>query len=190
MFGAETVWKGVVYSVLMMVGKLCTAVWLLPISAPRFGEKATQKSVKKEGVSAITSSSKGTNHDPPASTSALTKPHRRTSQAPKPATQISEHSPSNTAPPSPPRSLYPSAILSLAMASRGEVAFLIASVAESSGIFASTNLYLIVMWAAMINTIIGPLCVGLLVKRVKTLEKKRQQSGGNTNVLGSWGVGE
>jgi Kef-type K+ transport system membrane component KefB len=85
----------------------------------------------------------------------------------------------------PSRSLYPASILGLAMVARGEVAFLIASVAQSTGIFAGTSateqLYLVVMWAAMVCTIVGPLGVGVLVRRVKVLEK------GGVGVLGVWG---
>jgi Kef-type K+ transport system membrane component KefB len=91
----------------------------------------------------------------------------------------------------PPRSLYPSAILGLAMVARGEVGFLIASVAQAEGVFdGAPQLYLIVMWAAMVCTIAGPLCVGSLVRRVKVLERKRSEagSGGGEGVLGAWGV--
>jgi fructose-1,6-bisphosphatase/inositol monophosphatase family enzyme len=63
----------------------------------------------------------------------------------------------------------------LALVARGEVALLIASVAQSTGIFAGTpvakELYLIVMCAARVCTIIGPLGVGLLIRRVKVLRK-------------------
>lgn len=94
-----------------------------------------------------------------------------------------------------PRSLYPASILGLAMVARGEIGYLIASLAETDGIFSSSKqqnsgsseLYLVVVWAITLCTIIGPVCVGTLVKRVKTLQAQRVNSGGE-DPLGSWGV--
>lgn len=110
--------------------------------------------------------------------------------------------------PRPPISVYPSLILGLAMVSRGEIAFLIASIASANGIFqnptvtrdletrATTNgeeaegdIFLIVIWAAMLCTILGPLGVGLLVRRVKRLEGLREGVGSRgQGVLGEWSV--
>lgn len=95
-----------------------------------------------------------------------------------------------------PRSLYPPVIVGLAMIARGEIGFLIASVAEAHGIFSphpahssgpsigSSELYLIVVWAAVLCTMLGPVAMGLCVRRVKALEK----GGFGTGVLGAWGV--
>lgn len=84
------------------------------------------------------------------------------------------------------------------MCSRGEIGFLISGVAESKGIFASTSdvstdssdIFLVVTWAIVLCTIIGPLGVGLSVRRVKTLEerKNRAHQGSGRDVLGVWGV--
>ncbi|KAK6510568.1 hypothetical protein TWF506_009673 [Arthrobotrys conoides] len=110
--------------------------------------------------------------------------------------------------PRPPISVYPSLILGLAMISRGEIAFLIASIASANGIFqtptstrdletraATTgeevdgDIFLIVIWAAMLCTILGPLGVGLLVRRVKRLEGVREGTGSSGHgVLGVWSV--
>ncbi|KAK6353964.1 hypothetical protein TWF730_008384 [Orbilia blumenaviensis] len=110
--------------------------------------------------------------------------------------------------PSPPTSIYPSLILGLAMVSRGEIAFLIASIASANGIFqnptatrdlenratradeeAEGDIFLIVIWAAMLCTILGPLGVGLLVRRVKRLEGLRKGAGNHgQGVLGEWSV--
>lgn len=95
-----------------------------------------------------------------------------------------------------PRSLYPPAIVGLAMIAREEIGFLIASVAEAHGIFSphsahssgpsigSSELYLIVVWAAVLCTMLGPVAMGLCVRRVKALEK----GGAGTRVLGAWGI--
>lgn len=95
--------------------------------------------------------------------------------------------------PTPPRSLYPPAIMGMAMVARGEVAFLIASVADSQGIFGESEIYMIVMWAALLCTVIGPIAVGIMVTRVKALEKESAERrgaegrGGRDDVLGIWG---
>ena len=89
-------------------------------------------------------------------------------------------------------SLYPGAILGFAMVSRGEIGFLISSVADGNGIFSANGnneIFLIVTWSIVLCTIIGPLVVGLLVRRVKRLETaKEKQQGGGRDVLGAWGV--
>ncbi|RLM00180.1 hypothetical protein CFD26_107868 [Aspergillus turcosus] len=100
-----------------------------------------------------------------------------------------------------PRSLYPASILGLAMVARGEIGYLIASLAEADGIFSphsssspvtgsqevASEIYLVVIWAITLCTFIGPLCVGSLVKRVKTLQNLRTHTGGE-DPLGMWGV--
>jgi hypothetical protein len=95
--------------------------------------------------------------------------------------------------PSKPKSLYPASILSLAMVARGEIGYLIASLAESNGIFGETSdgssseTYLIVVWAISLCTLIGPISVGTLVKRVKALQMQRTNTGG-PDPLGVWGI--
>ena len=52
------------------------------------------------------------------------------------------------------------------------------------------GVYLVVVWAAVVCTVVGPLGVGLLVRRVKVLEKRRREGGGGgggKDVLGVWG---
>lgn len=98
-----------------------------------------------------------------------------------------------------PLSLYPAGIISCAMTARGEIGFLISSVAETKGVFrqgpadaaAVSDIFLIVTWAIVLCTILGPLGVGLLVRRVKRLETQSsaaQVEGHKRNALGVWGV--
>jgi hypothetical protein len=84
------------------------------------------------------------------------------------------------------------------MCAREEIGFLISGVAESNGIFSSpddastdsSDIFLVVTWAIVLCTIIGPLGVGLSVCRVKALQerKDKQQEGSRRDVLGVWGV--
>lgn len=86
-------------------------------------------------------------------------------------------------------------MLGSAMVARGEIGFLISSVAESNGVFGSSGasgsseLYLIVTWAILLCTLIGPMAVGLMAKRVKRLQViERSASSGKTDPLGIWGM--
>jgi len=103
-----------------------------------------------------------------------------------------------------PKSLYPAAMLGFAMVSRGEIGFLISSVAESAGIWRdntsrggsssdnrSSDMFIVVTWAMVICTFLGPVAVGLIVRRVKRLEKAKgggAAAAAGRSVLGSWGV--
>jgi hypothetical protein len=80
------------------------------------------------------------------------------------------------------------------MVARGEVGYLIASIAESQGIFSgsssegSSDIYLVVIWAISLCTLIGPVLVGTLVRRVKKLQQSRRDSGSGPDPLGVWGI--
>lgn len=85
------------------------------------------------------------------------------------------------------------------MVSRGEIDFLISSLAESRRIFGanagsdkggSSDIYLVVTRAITLCTVIGPISVGLLVRRVKRLQERREreQTHGTEDPLGIWGL--
>lgn len=83
------------------------------------------------------------------------------------------------------------------MTARGEIGFLISSIAESNGVYSSLQTkgkssenFLVVTWAIMLCTIMGPLAVGLLVRRVKQLQRGVEKQGRivRGDVLGVWGV--
>ncbi|KAL4736643.1 Sodium/hydrogen exchanger family-domain-containing protein [Aspergillus similis] len=111
-----------------------------------------------------------------------------------PQRETDQRAPSVSSLPPKPKSLYPASILSLAMVARGEIGYLIASLAESNGIFGknsqgSSETYLVVVWAISLCTLIGPISVGTLVKRVKTLQRQRENSNtGGADPLGVWGI--
>lgn len=108
-----------------------------------------------------------------------------------------------------PQSLYPAAMLGSAMVARGEIGFLISSLAESTGVFTSkdsssgqsssssatttysgsSEIFLVVTWAILLCTVIGPLSVGVMVKRVRRLQVAEREGGsGRVDPLGVWGV--
>ncbi|OJK02382.1 hypothetical protein ASPACDRAFT_41206 [Aspergillus aculeatus ATCC 16872] len=225
MFKGDIVWRGVIYAILMFLGKVVTGTWLVrftfgPVSSlvrtltaffsyvklvcarsPQAKTaKVKNKTAKKEKARSRdsntvatdqstdkvagsgTSASNGNNSSQGASASSTARDHPGPERA----------SSSSSLPPKP-KSLYPSSILGLAMVARGEVGYLIASLAESKGIFGqgptggSSDTYLVVVWAISICTLLGPICVGTLVRRVKTLQQQRTNSGG-PDPLGVWGI--
>ncbi|KAJ9644938.1 uncharacterized protein PV06_08772 [Exophiala oligosperma] len=161
MFRGTIVWRGIVYAILMAVGKLCCGLWLVRFTTADPSSR-TETSDQKRKI-------KGRNKK------------GRNKALPRP------------------KSLYPAWLLGCAMVARGEIGFLISALAASNGIFTAdgdnvqptSEIYLIVTWAILLCTILGPIALGLLAKRVKRLQKERDQNGdaGIQDPLGTWGIG-
>lgn len=225
MFNGSIGWRGVIYSILMLVAKLVCGAWLIRfvISLPRaVMVQRAANGLKRLSVPYPWAKQKFAATPPPhtdqqANTAAATRERidlqdTEDEISTAPALDIASTSANDrvTVAPSEPEasvvtgsrkttsaakpfSLYPSAILGLAMVSRGEIGFLISSLAESNGIFSSggnDEVFLIVTWAIVLCTVIGPVGVGLLVRRVRALEKKREERGSGRDVLGAWGVSQ
>ncbi|KAK9859932.1 hypothetical protein MYU51_010037 [Penicillium brevicompactum] len=196
MFSGQVVWRGMIYAVLMAIGKMITGLWLVRFSsnpiaglvsiirkpfayAHSCAKRQSHKAPKKKNNSENTQVSNATaDHSVSHSSS-----HNDESPTPAPPSQLSM--------PPKPKSLYPPSILGLAMVARGEVGYLIASIAESQGIFSSgssegpSEIYLVVIWAITLCTLVGPILVGTLVKRVKKLQMSRERG---SDPLGVWGI--
>ena len=220
MFKGAIVWRGIVYTLLMALAKMACGICLVRlqvhsmsrrrIKIPQVirglsfnhfwgrkneenrGSRASEVSVSAPSIELSQQQPSGTLLSSPASPSAPSvASFRELSNA---ASTLAEK----------PMSLYPPTIISLAMVARGEIGFLMSSLAESNGIFRSqpptkapnadveSEISLIGTWAIVLCTILGPICVGSLVKRVKRLEKgkgSREHPQGNMkDVLGVWGV--
>ncbi|KAG0647508.1 hypothetical protein D0Z07_6696 [Hyphodiscus hymeniophilus] len=209
MFKAPVVWRGIVYTFLMLFAKSITGVWLIRLDVlwPKFqtpkvlrsilrvpalcvgrmsvsrkgskekekaqlnvvaGEEGTELSQKAEG--------KNLNDTPPQA--------QPTNQSPQTST-IPPSQPTTTPKINKPLSLYPAAMLGTAMTARGEIGFLIASLAETTGLFSpsgepssqSSEIYLVATWAILLCTVIGPLGIGTLVKRVRRLQGRGGREG-------------
>ncbi|TID16107.1 sodium hydrogen exchanger family protein [Venturia nashicola] len=218
MFTGTVVWRGIIYTLLMIFGKLACGLWLICFAIP------TPKAIHPHRLSHyLPSTSHFWGRKTPvcpltdqAFARAIELQNRmsdtkeQTRETPNPAvTDVSDQaqdkspvtdatSPTTSPPshhlstnPSKPLSLYPASILGFAMVSRGEIGFLISSLADSNGIFSTggnDDIFLIVTWAIVLCTIVGPISVGLLVKRLKRLEMAKEQGGGGRDVLGVWGV--
>jgi len=197
MFKGEIVWKGVIYTLVMLFGKLVTGLWLLRLDIP-WPRLSMFWNAKKAKNSNQSTTDTGDSVDLQALKQRQTKKviagtPSAVLEAASTAAQDSSSSKTKN-----PLSLYPAAMLGTAMTARGEIGFLIASLAETTGLFASSSedtgssdIYLVVTWAIVLCTIIGPLSVGTLVKRVKRLQRERQKgsSSGVGDPLGIWGVG-
>jgi len=129
------IWHGVVYTLLMLVGKVLVGVWVpiwqffAPVGGNDEEKTDSTKSSNKSLVSRL-----------------------------KPA-------------------LEPSLLLGCAMVARGEIGLLIVQIGYNNTSYVSEAGFLTAIWAILLNTIIGPIAVGLLVK-------KRGQAIGE----GAWGL--
>jgi Kef-type K+ transport system membrane component KefB len=189
MFRGAIVWRGIVYTILMALGKFVCGLWLVRFSsAPgkaNIGRLLAR--LKLPSVPHLWARSR----NPPKTTQPSPDSQRETASTPNHQTRSSPN-------PQKPFSLHPPLILALAMCARGEIGFLISGVAESKGIFSSpddtstdsSDIFLVVTWAIVLCTIMGPLGVGLSVRRVRKLQerKNKEQEGSGRDVLGVWGV--
>ncbi|KAI9044711.1 Sodium/hydrogen exchanger [Aspergillus affinis] len=221
MFQGSVIWRGIVYALLMAIGKLVTGLWLVrvslspvsslmrtatkPFSYARLvcfnAQKKSAPRQKQPPGSEIPMKTRTSQPEVSEETSdsafPSTNPTSRADRSPQPEPSASDHpAPSATnriSLPPKPKSLYPPSILGLAMVARGEIGYLIASLAEAQGIFSdgtstgTTESYLVIVWAITLCTLIGPICVGTLVRRVKTLQQNRVNAGG-MDPLGVWGI--
>ncbi|KAK8204658.1 Sodium/hydrogen exchanger family-domain-containing protein [Phyllosticta capitalensis] len=224
-FAGPVIWRGVIYTLLMLLGKLACGLWLVRFSvSTQLVERLRQSKLRWSSVPHLVGASssrddaqskaKTKNQDKQPATASTARPQggaARSSKAPAPAdVSITKNAAPSSSSPTPiadaavtastrnsspdaakPVSLYPAAIIGSAMVARGEIGFLISSVAQSKGIF-SDEIFLVATWAIMLCTIIGPLAVGLLVRRVKKLQLRKGRADGRVeggrDVLGVWGV--
>ncbi|GKT44570.1 Na(+)/H(+)-K(+) antiporter GerN [Colletotrichum spaethianum] len=151
LFSGPILWRGVVYTILMMLGKMLCGVWLLSFASPL---QAVQRVTKRISGAGKKQSKKlapgaqcaGTGMDAPPNDDD-TQPQRgqqhlgQNGQAGEvplwPLNSIQAGNPPRNASPEPkmPVSVYPACILGFAMIARGEIGYLISALAESTGIF-------------------------------------------------------
>lgn len=196
MFAGHVVWRGFVYAVLMILGKMLCGLWLVRIGVlPDPRPLLSKTSMRLRGCWPGQHGRR--NEKPAAQPHTPEQPHgvnTNTQKAPEPSRQGSHTKRRSQA--GRPKSIYPAIILGSAMVARGEIGFLISSVAESRGIFGTgvdgkpSEAFLVVTWAILLCTVLGPLSVGLLVKRTKRLQNldRSRNNGGRADPLGVWGI--
>lgn len=222
MFTGGVIWRGIVYAALMTFAKLVCGLWLIrgpylpnaksipklvnsltsPILSSR---KSKQKPPPSEAPAGKTKSNDvnlGNVQNPPAavvhqgdnssSTTTTTDQAGTNANTPTAGTRNAANSARRRDALPKPKSLYPAALLGSAMVSRGEIGFLISSVAQTKGVFGGSgndDEFLVVTWAILLCTLVGPITVGLLVKRVRALQAaERWGASGKDDPLGIWGV--
>ncbi|KND88102.1 hypothetical protein TOPH_07262 [Tolypocladium ophioglossoides CBS 100239] len=195
MFSGAVVWKGIVYAILMCFGKLACGVWLIRFPGVMTAIKYHVKRLKVVGRGSISTAvelhrrSKQMS-DETQEESAATEHQRQGNKGPGDDSGDTVSAPDGRSPcesnsaegagcdqgqaasinssanPMRPLSIYPAAILGCAMVARGEIGFLISSLAQSSGVFGGADdagvseMFLVVTWAIVLCTILGPLCTG------------------------------
>lgn len=94
----------------------------------------------------------------------------------------------------------PALILSFAMVARGEIGFLIASLSSSSGTLIlqpktlsgvngpeDQSLFLVIIWAVVLCTLLGPIGVGFMVRRMNGEGSSGECGSISRTKLGTWG---
>ena len=154
MFAGSIVWKGIVYSILMILAKGM-------VSTVLYFEYFTEKWKTQRP---------------------LIRRWRRKKPSQQDSVQIRANSHSDPTPNAelstdPPHSM--ALLVGLAMIARGEIGFLIASLSQSSGTLtlrrmdsmmtesAGQEIFLVIVWAVVMCTIVGPLGVGIVVRRMR-----------------------
>ncbi|KAM0354209.1 hypothetical protein ACHAPU_001247 [Fusarium lateritium] len=203
MFSGPIVWRGVVYTILMLIAKLACGLWLVTFTNPYQAlAQHVQKIFPKLKKSSKVLAPGAQCADNPSRTSRNAVQHAHegdNSLEPTGDMNTAQTSPqvrNSTPKPEKPLSLYPACIVGIGMVARGEIGYLISALAESKGVFGGSKegqpseLFLIVTWAITLCTVIGPISVGLIVNRVRVLESDSQKAKGESkrNVLGAWGV--
>ena len=223
MFDDAILWRGIVYTALMIIGKLACGCWLIrfPWYETMPGRKfvrpvitsfnemrnrvaklhcqLTQRRHQQSGSARICAGTQELQSLRPTR-SCLSLPARayasgdfhhpvsvRASSCPPLHVKSRYRASSIVENSRKPQTLYPASILGLAMVSRGEIGFLISSLSFTAHVI-DKNIFLVVTWAIMLCTIVGPIGVGLVVKRLRRLERRRADEGIRRNVLGPWGV--
>ncbi|TIA50472.1 Sodium/hydrogen exchanger [Aureobasidium pullulans] len=175
MFRGAIVWRGIVYTILMILGKLaCGLVLVRFTSTPTKVQLPEGQQTTNTTPSTDASTNQTNPQQPPSANS------KRKRQSPRKLPK--------------PQSLYPSLMLGSAMVARGEIGFLISSLAESNSVFGTTqegensDIFLVATWAILLCTIIGPVSIGTMVNRVRRLQKARVSDTAKPDPLGGWGV--
>ena len=194
MFKGSVVWRGIIYTAIMVLAKLLCGLWLIRWEMPGFLSPIfkVRKPYPERNKSPGCHPSGRANREidrPESGSKAKPDTQQANTSAKLDRTLKHSHQSSKVANPV---SIYPGSIVGCAMVARGEIGFLISSIAERNGIFggdANGQLFLTVTWAIILCTVIGPICVGIMVRRLKRLSQGKGDGGGSgRDVLGVWGL--
>lgn len=153
LFSGRIVWQGICYTLIGVFSKLICGVFVMLSHTftqwRRSKARMPKAFLRKKAVSSAQAKD--------------AQPSQATPTFP-PSTNLEK--------PSTPSLLPVSALLGSAMVARGEISLLILNLArEASPALMPDNLFYIAIWATLLCTIIGPLTVGIIVKRMKRTDK-------------------
>jgi hypothetical protein len=166
LFEGQAAWRGIVYTVLMFLGKLAAGGWVLVADA--FGHSRRRRR-SKAGEERDHGAENGTAKQ--ASSETITVDHQAQDQLPatdESAAKLDDASRSQRTQLS--SSLSPAIFLGLSLVARGEIGFLILAIAREGGIVGqetnelSLQAYNVAVWAIVLNTFFGPLLLGVLLR--------------------------
>ncbi|KAJ6120090.1 hypothetical protein N7523_004370 [Penicillium sp. IBT 18751x] len=140
----KRIWRGILFSLLMAIAKFIVGVWI-----PIFEFIGSRNSPKP----------RNSPHNPtPSESSHETHEKRNSSEATRDTSMAADQ-----------KADYGSAslaglLLGSAMVARGEIGLLIVEIGYNETNYVSTDGFITAVWAILLNTIVGPVTVGYLVK--------------------------
>ncbi|KAE8450635.1 hypothetical protein EG329_005979 [Mollisiaceae sp. DMI_Dod_QoI] len=152
MFSGSIIWKGIVYSILMIVGKGIVSLVIYTDYLIKLWRSRPKASTTRRDRNIPLRTTQGIPANQASGRNLL-------------ALQELREVPHSEA-----------MLVGFAMIARGEIGFLIASLSQSSGTLALKNsssnqsrseesVFLVIIWAVVICTIVGPVAVGIIVRR-------------------------
>jgi Kef-type K+ transport system membrane component KefB len=145
----KAIWRGIVYTLLMLFCKLIVGVWIPIWSVIQHDQKEVQKGSQEDNVEENGQTlDRSPSSSYPSSRSAVLK-----------------------------SSFSPALLLGMAMVARGEIGLLIVEIGYNNTSYVSSDGFITAIWAILLNTIIGPLFVGFLIR-----------SKGDAIGTGPWGL--
>ncbi|KAH4108083.1 hypothetical protein HBH69_057080 [Parastagonospora nodorum] len=132
----KAIWRGFVYTLLMLFAKFIVGAWI-PIWS-------------------------NVEHDPQKADQVAQEERNAENGQALRKTTSSPYSPTRSA--ALKSSLSPGLLLGMAMVARGEIGLLIVEIGYNNTSYVSSEGFITAIWAILLNTIIGPICVGLWIK--------------------------
>ena len=158
----EAIWRGIVYTLLMLAGKALVGVWI-PIWATL---KPPPPRVPGDGTPMP-----GQPLEEASGAERIAEPFAQASDSEKqeePSSEDQDGGKLNRITTNNLRAgrgaLWPSLLLSMAMVARGEIGLLIVEIGYNNTPYVSEAGFLTAIWAILLNTILGPMAVGIVVK--------------------------
>ncbi|KAL3447248.1 Sodium/hydrogen exchanger family-domain-containing protein [Aspergillus insuetus] len=151
----KRIWRGVVFTLLMVFAKFIVGIWI-PIWQVLFPSKFKDQNQASSG-NKKTKQPQDEESNNRESTTNTNTPRSETSekqhtQTPKPSSKLSSIT------------WLSALLLGSAMVARGEIGLLIIEIGYNETSYVTEDGFITGVWAILLNTIIGPVTVGLLVK--------------------------